>query len=91
MVKGGHRTGRIATHQCCHAGTWYVMLDEEEMERTLGVQIPQDIVTCEVPYGGVLFMNNLIPHRRSVYVGERKKLSYHLVYSARNFVPILGL
>ncbi len=24
----------------------------------------KDVVLCEVPFGGVLFINNLIPHRR---------------------------
>jgi len=28
------------------------------------VDMEKDIVTCEVPYGGVLFMNNAIPHQR---------------------------
>ena len=36
MIKEGHRTGKIPTHQCCYGNTWYVMLEEEEMERTLG-------------------------------------------------------
>ena len=26
----------------------------------------KDIVLCEVPFGGVLFINNLVPHRRFV-------------------------
>ena len=36
MVRKGHRTERLATHQCCHGGTWYVMMEEDEMRRTLG-------------------------------------------------------
>ena len=36
MMEKGHRTGRVAEHQCCHGGTWYVMLEEEEMQKTLG-------------------------------------------------------
>ena len=31
-----------------------------------GVDFKEDIVLCEVPFGGVLFLNNLIPHRRFV-------------------------
>ena len=38
-------------------------LDEEEMENTLGVNLDRDIATCEVPFGGILFLNNAIPHR----------------------------
>ncbi|XP_021346376.1 uncharacterized protein LOC110445873, partial [Mizuhopecten yessoensis] len=36
FVKGGHRLGKVATHQCCHGGTWYTILEEEEMTKTLG-------------------------------------------------------
>ena len=36
VMQGGHRTGKVAEHQCCHGGTWYVMLSEEEMKKTLG-------------------------------------------------------
>ena len=36
MAVGGHRTGKVGTHTCCYAGTWYVMIDPEEMRRTLG-------------------------------------------------------
>ena len=63
VVKGGHRAGKTATHTCCAGGTWYVDLAEEEMEKTLGVNMKTDVVTCEVPLGGVLFLNNCIPHR----------------------------
>ncbi|XP_013385576.1 uncharacterized protein LOC106155333 [Lingula anatina] len=36
LVKGGHKTGRVAEHECCAGNTWYTMLTEEEMEKTLG-------------------------------------------------------
>ncbi len=35
-MEKGHRTGKVAEHKCCHGGTWYVMLEEEEMQNTLG-------------------------------------------------------
>ena len=38
-------------------------LEEAEMETALGVNLATDVVTCEVPFGGVLFFNNCIPHR----------------------------
>ena len=63
MVSGAHKLGRTATHTCCAGDTWYVDLAEDEMEKTLGVDLKRDIVTCEVPFGGVLFLNNCIPHR----------------------------
>ena len=63
VVKGGHRLGKTATHTCCAGGTWYVDLAEEEIERTLGVNMKTDVVTCEVPLGGMLLLSNCIPHR----------------------------
>lgn len=38
-------------------------MDEEDAERQLGVDMKEDVVTCEVPFGSVLFLNNIIPHR----------------------------
>lgn len=63
VVRGGHRRGITATHTCCAGNTWYVDLAEDEMEKTLGVDMSKDVVTCEFPKGGVLFLNNAIPHR----------------------------
>lgn len=63
VIKGGHRLGMTATHTCCAGGTWYVDLDESEMVRSMGVNMERDVVTCEVPMGGILFFNNCIPHR----------------------------
>ncbi|CAH1247067.1 PAQR3 [Branchiostoma lanceolatum] len=63
VLKGGHRKGVTATHTCCAGGTWYVEVSEKEMEKTLGCDMKKDLVTCEVPYGGVLFLNNCVPHR----------------------------
>ena len=33
------------------------------MEAALGVDMTRDAVTCPVPFGGVLLLNNLLPHR----------------------------
>ncbi|XP_078000823.1 uncharacterized protein LOC144453411 [Glandiceps talaboti] len=63
QVIKGSKPGVLATHTCCAGGTWYIELSEEEMEKSLNVNMKEDVVTCEVPYGGVLFLNNMIPHR----------------------------
>ena len=34
----------------------------------IGADFEKDKVLCEVPFGGVLFLNNLIPHRRFVLI-----------------------
>ena len=41
----------------------YVQMDEEDAAQELGVHMERDVVTCEVPFGSVLFLNNIIPHR----------------------------
>ncbi|XP_071163553.1 phytanoyl-CoA dioxygenase domain-containing protein 1 homolog [Mytilus edulis] len=63
VANKGHKKGLVAPHQCCYGGTWYVMLEEQEMMKTLDVDVDKDIITCPVPYGGMLLLNNLIPHR----------------------------
>lgn len=40
-------------------------MDEEDAAKELGVDMAADVVTCEVPFGSVLFLNNIIPHRRA--------------------------
>ncbi|XP_013390036.1 uncharacterized protein LOC106167021 [Lingula anatina] len=63
FVRKGHQSGRVCEHECCAGDTWYTMLREEEMEKTLGVNLEEDIVSVPVPYGGMVLLNNLIPHR----------------------------
>lgn len=62
VFRGGHKTGKTATHTGCWRGTWYLDLSMEEIEKELEVK-QEDIVTCEVPLGSVLFLNNITPHR----------------------------
>ncbi|XP_031575072.1 uncharacterized protein LOC116308732 [Actinia tenebrosa] len=61
--KGGHKKGFLAKHYCCSGPTLYVELKEEDMVKDLDVDMEKDIVLCEVPFGGVLFINNMVPHR----------------------------
>jgi len=63
VIRGAHRSGITANHACCVGGTWYTEVTPEELEATLGCDLGKDIVTCEVPLGSVLLLNNLIPHR----------------------------
>lgn len=64
MVKRAHRHGRVVRHTCCWENTWYIDLAEEEMVKSLGVDIERDVETVEVPYGGFLLFQNITPHRR---------------------------
>jgi len=63
VVRRGHLPGVTANHACCVGGTWYTEVTPEELEATLGCNMKKDVVTCEVPFGSVLLLNNLIPHR----------------------------
>lgn len=38
-------------------------ISEEEMEKSFGSNMEDDVATCEVPFGGMLLLNNCIPHR----------------------------
>ena len=78
MAKGGHRLGKTATHTCCAGGTWYVDLEEKEMENSLGVDLEKDIVSCEVPFGGMLLLNNCIPHRSLENFSDKVRWSLDL-------------
>ena len=37
MIRGSHRSGRVAQHTCCVDDTWYVSIDEHEIETQLGM------------------------------------------------------
>ncbi|KAK3604050.1 hypothetical protein CHS0354_023265, partial [Potamilus streckersoni] len=60
MAEGGHRKGLVGVHTCCD--NFYLMLDEEELQTRFDLK-PENYKLCPVPYGGVLFFNNVIPHR----------------------------
>ncbi|XP_021359944.1 uncharacterized protein LOC110454642 isoform X2 [Mizuhopecten yessoensis] len=62
VIPKGHRTGRVGMHQCCSGGTWYIMIEEEEMKKTLCCSA-EDRKLCAIPFGGFLLFNNVIPHR----------------------------
>eukprot|EP00730_Choanoeca_flexa_P018131 TRINITY_DN8800_c0_g1_i6.p2 TRINITY_DN8800_c0_g1~~TRINITY_DN8800_c0_g1_i6.p2 ORF type:complete len:402 (+),score=73.78 TRINITY_DN8800_c0_g1_i6:1297-2502(+) len=78
VVRGGHKTGLAGHHTCCAGGTWYIDLPEEQMTNVLGVDMSKDVVTCEVPKGGVLFLNNLIPHRSLNNTSNKIRWSFDL-------------
>lgn len=78
LMKKGHKTGKVGTHQCCHGGTWYVMLEEEEMEKKLDINVDKDKVICRVPYGGMLLLNNMIPHRSLPNISSQTRWSLDL-------------
>lgn len=60
VLRGGHKPGKVARHRLENTvgdrASWYLYIDEADL--------PQgDIVTCNMTFGSVLFLNQLIPHR----------------------------
>ena len=53
-------------------------LDEEEMKKAFGVDMEKDVVTCEVPYGGLVLFNNCIPHRSLENYSDKTRWSIDL-------------
>jgi len=78
VVRGSHQAGVTANHACCVGGTWYTEVTPEELEATLGCDMSQDIITCEVPKGSALFLNNIIPHRSMPNLSEGVRWSLDL-------------
>ncbi|KAK3087156.1 hypothetical protein FSP39_002452 [Pinctada imbricata] len=78
MCKNAHLKGKVAKHQCCWGDSWYVMMEEEEMVKTLGVDMKKDTEVCPVAYGGMLLFNNLTPHRSLPNVSNQVRWSLDL-------------
>jgi hypothetical protein len=60
VLRGGHRSGKVFRHRPERTRgqekSWYLYIAEEDL--------PQgEIVTCEMPMGSLLLINQLIPHR----------------------------
>ncbi|KAH9505053.1 hypothetical protein Btru_061527 [Bulinus truncatus] len=63
VISGGHLPGKVVRHTCCWKDTWYIEMDEEDAVKKLNVDFVKDKVLCPVPYGGMLLINNMTPHR----------------------------
>jgi hypothetical protein len=75
VLRGGHRVGRVVPHLGCSGQTWYIETDQREIEPTLGLSILSHTVTTPVPFGSVLLLNNLIPHRSLNNASDRIRWS----------------
>ena len=78
VLKGGHRAGVVSPHVGCAGASWYVEMDMTAIPANLHVDPVEDLVTCEVPFGSVLFLNNLIPHRSLPNLSDSIRWSYDL-------------
>lgn len=65
MIEGTHRDGVLGPHYCCTGGTFYIEMEEQDIEKTFQCSMEERKRACNVPYGGVLLFNNMIVHRSS--------------------------
>lgn len=92
FIEGGHLPGLVANHQCCWGGTWYTMLEPEEMTKTLGVDVEKQTRTLPIKYGSMILFNNLIPHRSLNNMSDHVRWSVDLRWQrASDPVGFFGL
>jgi hypothetical protein len=74
FIRGGHRHG-VRTHRLERDGgasrSWYLEIPGEHLP-------PGEVVTAEVPFGSVLLLNQLTPHRSTENLSERIRWSIDL-------------
>ncbi len=78
MIPEGHKVGTTLTHTCCAGDTWYVDLPESEIEKAYNINVRKAAVNCEVPFGGLVFLNNCIPHRSLENFSDKVRWSLDL-------------
>lgn len=75
VVRGGHRPPRVLRHHLeSERGdrrSWYLAIDERDLP-------PGERVTCTMPVGSVLFINQLIPHRSTENLSDGIRWSIDL-------------
>ena len=81
VVRGGHRSGKVARHRLeksrGHKDSWYLYIPDEELPEG-------EIVTCEMPRGSVLLMNQLLPHRSTENYSDSVRWSIDLRWQRPN-------
>jgi ectoine hydroxylase-related dioxygenase (phytanoyl-CoA dioxygenase family) len=82
VYKYGHRAAKLCEHECCAGPSWYISIPEETIKPTLGDDL--EIVTCEVPFGGFLLINQLIPHRSLENTSNKIRWSVDLRWQRPN-------
>ncbi len=91
VVKRGHRKGQCGEHTCCHADTWYIVLEEDEMEKSLGEAFFANWESTQVLRR--FRMSSLIPYvllNRSVEViGQKGVVHCAFLFQDANFLMTL--
>jgi len=75
VLRGGHRSGQIFRHQLerthGHQRSWYLRIADEDLPE-------REVVTCAMPMGSLLLINQLIPHRSTENCSDRIRWSVDL-------------
>lgn len=71
VIQKSHQKGVLADHTCCARNTWYIEVDPEVVQDTLGCDMVSDKVDCNVPKGGALLFNNLVVHASVPNVSDK--------------------
>ena len=61
VVRGGHKPERVLNHKLekkdgSVKDSWYLFIEEQDIPE-------EDVITCEMKAGSVLFLHQLVPHR----------------------------
>ena len=75
VIRGGHRSGQVFRHRPertrGHEKSWYLYIADEDLPAG-------EIVTCEMPLGSLLLINQLIPHRSTENLSDKIRWSVDL-------------
>ena len=81
VVRGGHRSGQVVRHQLertqGHKKSWYLRIADEDLPAG-------EVVTCEMPMGSLLLINQLIPHRSTENHSDKIRWSVDLRWQRPN-------
>ena len=70
VLRGGHRSGKVFRHRQ-HGKSWYLRIADDDLPEG-------EVVTCEMPMGSLLLINQLIPHRSTENFSDRIRWSVDL-------------
>ncbi len=75
VLRGGHRSGKVFRHRPertrGHEKSWYLYIADEDLPEG-------EVVTCEMPMGSLLLINQLIPHRSTENFSDKIRWSVDL-------------
>ncbi len=49
----------LLKHNCCAGPTWYISIEEQALKERYGENFPEKAITCEIPMGGILLINQV--------------------------------